>query len=64
MEGFSVFTAKGTKPDDIINDMGSPVVLNLSEYCAATNYSVSEVQVFSKQLKHLTDVQYVVTQKQ
>jgi peroxiredoxin len=52
--GFSVSTAVRTKSDVIVQDMESQAVLNLSEYRAAEFYSETEVQVFPKQLKHLT----------
>jgi hypothetical protein len=52
------------KPDDITNDMESPMVINISEYHPAEMYNKAEVQVFQKQLKQLTTVHYVITQKE
>jgi len=44
--------------------MESQVVINISEYRAAAMYSETEVQVFPKQMKQLTKIQNVKTQKQ
>jgi hypothetical protein len=40
------------------------MVINISEHHAAERYNKAEVQVFQKQLKQLTTVQYVITQKE
>jgi hypothetical protein len=52
-----------TKPDFIHHDKESRLVFTLSEYRAVSVYSEREVQVFPKQLGHLTTVKYVTTQK-
>ena len=44
--------------------MESQLVINISDYCAAEMYGEPEVQVFPKQLKQITNVQNVITQKQ
>jgi hypothetical protein len=44
--------------------MESHVVINISEYRAAAMYSETEVQKFPKQLKHLTKLLHVKTQKE
>jgi hypothetical protein len=52
-----------TKPDVIDRDKKSQFVFTPPEYSALSMSSESEVRVFPKQLKHLTTVQYVITQK-
>jgi len=51
-------------PDVIINDMESHIFINISQYLAVAKYSETEMQVFPKQLKQLTTVQYLITEKQ
>ena len=62
--GLTYFTTVRTKPVVIIHDMESLVVINISEYWAAAMCIEHEVQVFPKQLKHLTNLQCVQTRKQ
>ena len=62
--GFFCFPVMNTKPDVLIHHMESQVVINISEYRAAAMYSETEVQVFPKQLKQLTKIQNVKTQKE
>ena len=64
MEGFYVLTVMRTKYDVIFHCMESQVVINISEYRGAAIYSESEVQIFPKQLKQLTKLQYIITHKQ
>jgi hypothetical protein len=52
------------KPDVIIHDMKSQAVINISGYRAAAMYSEPDVQMFPKQLKQLTKIQYVIKSKQ
>jgi hypothetical protein len=53
-----------TKHDVIVHDYESQMFITISEDCAAAMQSQPEVQIFPKQLKHLTKLQYVETQKQ
>ena len=52
------------KSHSIIHDMESQLVINISDYCAAEMYGEPEVQVFPKQLKPITKLQFVITHKQ
>jgi len=63
-EGIFCFPVMRTKPNVLSHHMESQVVINISEYRAAAMYSETEVQVFPKQMKQLTKIQNVKTQKQ
>jgi hypothetical protein len=52
--GIFILAAMRTKPNVIIHDMESQVVINISEHRDSAMYSEPEVQVFPKLLKHLT----------
>jgi hypothetical protein len=64
MRGFSVLTSVRTKIDVLINGMESQIFINISQYRAVAMYSETEVQVFLKELKQLTTVQYVIAEKE
>jgi len=53
-----------TKADVMINDIEPQMLINISQYRAVVMYSENEVQVFPKQFKQLTTVQYIITEKQ
>jgi hypothetical protein len=61
--GFSVFTTMRMKPVTVIHDIESHYAFNISEDRAFAIYSETEVQEFPKELKHLTKLKYVKTQK-
>jgi PHD/YefM family antitoxin component YafN of YafNO toxin-antitoxin module len=63
--GSSVLKTVRTKSDITSHNMESQVVINISEYRAVAMYSELELQlrVFPKLLKHLTKLQYAITQK-
>jgi hypothetical protein len=48
----------------IVHDMEQQMFIDISDYRAAAMYSETEVQVFPKQMKQLTTVQNVITEKQ
>jgi hypothetical protein len=64
MGKYTVFTTVRTKPDVIIHDMETHKAINISQYRVAAVYNETGVKVFLKQLRYLTKLKFVKTNKQ